>query len=103
MVPLQGLSLEQEHGDDGKDRQGDDFLDDLELHEVERASVLDETDPVGGYLGAILEKRDTPGEEDDAEQRPALGDFHFLQFEVAVPGQGHESVGDNEQGDSVES
>ena len=60
MVPLQGLSLEQEHRDERKDRQGDDFLDDFQLHEVERTTVFRKTDAVGRHLGAVLEKSDAP-------------------------------------------
>ena len=39
VIPVEGLSLEQEVGDDGKYRQRNDFLNDLELQEVERAAV----------------------------------------------------------------
>ena len=39
VVPVKGLALEEEGDDEGEDKQGDDFLNDLELHEAERAAV----------------------------------------------------------------
>ena len=56
MIPLEALAFEHEGYHDGEDRQGNHFLDDLELHERERTSVLDESDPVCRHLGAILEE-----------------------------------------------
>ena len=99
MVPLEGLALEQEHRHDREHRQRNDLLDDFQLHEVERAPVVDEADAVRRDLGAILEKGDAPRQEDDPDKRPTVRQFHFLEFEMAVPGQRHETVAENEQQD----
>ena len=103
VVPVEGLALEEEVDDEGEDAQGDGFLDDLELHEVEGAAVADEADAVGGDGQAVLEKGDAPGEQDDEDERPAGRDFHFLQFEVAVPRQRHKHIAQYEQQYSINS
>ena len=55
------------------------------------------TDAVGGHLAGVFEEGDAPGEENDQIDRPMGGDFHLLKFQVAVPGKGHEDVGQDEQ------
>ena len=60
VVPVDGLSLEDEEDDNGEDREGDDFLDDLELDEIERAAVLGVADAVGGDGQAVLEESYAP-------------------------------------------
>ena len=60
MVPMQALPLKEDVGDDGKDHQADTFLDDLELHQVEGAAVVLESDTVGRYLAAIFKEGDAP-------------------------------------------
>jgi len=49
MIPLDRLVLEDQSADDSEDSQRDNFLNDLELHEIERASV---------YVGAHSVGRD---------------------------------------------
>ena len=102
MVPVEGLSLEQEVGDDGKYRQRNDFLNDLELDERERTAVLREAHPVGGHHKRVFKEGDSPGKEDDADERPVVRNLHLLQFQVAVPGQRHEDVGTEEEEDGSE-
>ena len=60
MIPLEGLAFEEEGRDDGEDGQGNDFLDDFQLHQIEWTAVFDEADPVGWDLCAIFEERDSP-------------------------------------------
>ena len=99
MVPLYGLPLEQEGDDDGKNGQGNHFLDHLELHQVEGAAVSVETDPVRRDGQAVLEEGDAPREKDDQDEGPASGDLHLLEFEMTVPGECHEDVRKNEHDD----
>ena len=56
MVPLERLSLEHYRYHDRKDCKGDDLLDDLQLHEIERTAVIHIADPVCRYLCAVLEE-----------------------------------------------
>ena len=100
MVPLDRLPFEQEGDDDRKDGQGNHFLDDLELHQVERPSVALEADPVRRDGEAVFEEGDAPGKQDDEDERPARGDFHLLELEMPVPGERHENVRKHEHDDS---
>ena len=60
VVPLQALSFEHYCDDDCKYRQGNDFLDDFQLHEVEGAAVAVEADAVGRDLCAVFKECDSP-------------------------------------------
>ena len=102
MVPVEGLSLEQEVGHDGENRQGNHFLDHFQLDERERTAVLREAHPVGGNHKGVFKEGDTPGKEDDANEGPVVRHLHLLQFQVSVPGQRHEDVGTNQQEDSTD-
>ena len=96
VVPLDGLPLEENGDDEGEDRQRNDLLDDLQLHKVERAAVLVETDAVGRDQKAVFEESDAPGKEDDPDERPVAGDLQCIEFEVPVPGKSHQDVRKNE-------
>ena len=54
VVPMELLVLEDEVGYDGEDHQRDALLDDLELHEVEGTTIVDEAEAVGWNLTAVL-------------------------------------------------
>ena len=99
MIPVDGLSLEDEQDDDAEDGQGDNFLNDFELQEVERAAVVLEADAVGRDCEAVFKKGDTPREKDDADQRPSGRDFHLGEFQVSIPGERHEDIRENKHDD----
>lgn len=101
VVPFECLALEEDHCEEGEDDEGDDFLDDFQLDEGEGTAVALEAEAVAGDLQGVFEECHAPGDEDDAYQRPVVDEFHFLEFEVTVPGEGHEDVGADEQQDGV--
>ena len=103
VVPMQVVALKHNVRDDGENGQRNTFLNDFQLHERERAAVVDEAETVGGHLAAIFEKGDGPREADDGNQRPVVADARLLQTKVAVPRKGHKNVAENEQDDGVES
>ena len=70
MVPLKRLALEHYSSKHREDCKRNHFLDDFKLHEVERASIVNESDSVRGYLCTVLEECHSPREEDDEDQRP---------------------------------
>ena len=79
---------------DGKyreDGEGNDFLNRFELRGTEFVGA----DAVGGDLETVFEEGDAPTGEDDFPEGFAA------VFEVAVPGEGHEDVGDGEQDDGA--
>jgi hypothetical protein len=79
---------EVDESENAEDRQGDDLLYHFKLIAGEAFFVAQ---AVGGDLEAVFEKRDEPTDQDDF---PEGGAF---EFEVAVPGDGHESVGYREE------
>ena len=60
MVPVEGLASEDQYGKGGEYGQGDDFLDYLELDEVEWTAVVHKAYAVGGHLEGVLEEGDAP-------------------------------------------
>jgi len=76
-----------EVGEYDEDRQGDAFLNNLELIPGELAIA----DSVRGHLKAVLAKRDKPADDDSLHHR----DGRMLQ--MSVPGEGHEGIGDKQQ------
>ena len=60
VVPMQVGALEHDVGYDGKDGQRDALLYDLQLYEVEWASVVNKSQSVSWYLAAVLEEGDHP-------------------------------------------
>ena len=97
VVPVEGFALETKGHDDGEYYQGDDFLQNFELNQGEGAAVVQKADAIGGHLTHIFKQSDAPREEDDGNEGPMATDACFLQLQVAVPGKGHEDVGQDEQ------
>ena len=69
---MQMGALEHDVGNDAEDSQRDALLNDFQLDEVKRTTVLDEAETVGRYLTAVLEEGDAPREDDDAYQWPVV-------------------------------
>jgi len=86
MVPAQMLA-EIKGDEDAEDDKRDDLLDYLELdgREMRRA------DAVGRHLKAVFEQSDGPTDEDHLPQRL------LAELQVAVPGEGHEDVREDEK------
>ena len=55
--------------------------------------LASKSEAVGWNLGAIFKKRQSPGEEDDQNERPARRDLHLLKLQMAVPRECHKYVG----------
>jgi hypothetical protein len=86
MVPAQ-VFTEVEEGEDGEDRQSDDLLNHLELS----GAIPLSANTVSGHLKQVLEKGDAPTDQDHLPQ------CFLAEFQVSVPGKGHEDVGEDEQ------
>jgi PLP dependent protein len=86
VVPAQVLA-EVKEGEDGEDGERDDLLDHFELHGGKAGGA----DAVGGDLKHVFEKGDAPTDKDDLPQGL------LAVFQVAVPGEGHEDVGEDEK------
>ena len=101
MVPVELFAAEETEGEDGEHDERDNLLYHFQLHERERSAVLHETHAVGRHLHHVFRQGERPREEDDGDERPAVDEVHFLQFQVAVPGERHENVGAQEQQNGV--
>ena len=97
MVDGEGLVLEEEQHEDGEDSQRKELLDDLELPEVERTAVLNETDAVGRHHEAVLDQRDAPAEKNDHRQRELAEPSRTLQFQMTVPRERHKYIRTNQK------
>ena len=60
MIPVKTLTFEHYGNHHGEDCERNRFLDDLELHEVERTAVSVEADTVCRDLCAVFKKGDAP-------------------------------------------
>ena len=72
-------------------------MDDFQLHQAEGSAIDFATDGIGGNHEEIFDERDAPRCKNHKDERPVGADVHFLEFEVAVPGGGHEYVTDDEE------
>ena len=99
MIPLQCFCVENRDCNCRKDRQGNSFLNDFQLHQAEWTAVDAAANAVGRNHKAVFKEGEPPGSEDDENQRPVGADVHFFKFEVAVPSKSHENVGAAEKED----
>ena len=92
MIPAKSLRSKQQHGKNRKNRQGNHFLNDLELPEIKRAAVFRITDPVGGNLKTVFKQGDSPTKQNDSRQTPVAEPVHFFKFQMPVPGKSHKYI-----------
>ena len=57
------LTLEEHVGNHAEDNKGDDFLNDFQLHQRKRPTIVDESDAVRRHQEAVLNAGDAPREE----------------------------------------
>lgn len=72
MIPVQGLSGEENLRHYGKYDEADDLLYHLELHEIERSAIIDESESVSRYLTTVFKERDAPRESNDSNEWPMV-------------------------------
>lgn len=102
MVPLERLAFESYRTESYESDQRDHLLDNLQLDQAERSSIIAETDPVGWNLEAIFEKRQEPAEEDYTDQGQMLEPTELLfELKVPIPGTRHEYVGNDQHQNRV--
>src|SRR5215469_7309586 len=88
VVPFE-LLFEKEHREEREDHERDHLLNDLQL----RGCKAIRTNTIRRNLKAVLEEGDTPAHENHLPQ------YRLAVFEVSVPREGHEDVGDGQQDD----
>ena len=97
MVPAQGVRLHENQREQREDRERDHFLDDFQLPDRERPAELRRPDAVGRNLEAVFEQGDAPAEQYDSQHAEAF-ELGF-ECDVAVPGERHEDVRNDEEPD----
>ena len=65
MVPVQRFPIEIDGDKDSEHRQRDDFLNHLQLHDIERTAVTVKADAVGGNLATVFGQCQQPRHQDD--------------------------------------
>lgn len=70
MIPVQGLSGEENLRYYCKDDETDDLLYHLELNEIERSAIINEAESVSRYLATVFKERDAPRESNDSNEWP---------------------------------
>jgi hypothetical protein len=91
------LLLQDEAGKHHEDRERDALLDDFQLIAGELAREV--SGAIGGYHQAVFEEGDSPGNEDhDGDGFPV----EPLELQVAVPGDRHEYVRADKEGDGFQ-
>ena len=92
MIPAY-LHVKRQCREDNEDHEGDDLLDDLQLHKRERSAVAFETDAVRRHLQTVLKKSDSPREQDHEDKRCGIGEeTGLLHLQVTVPRQRHKDI-----------
>ena len=94
---MQVCALEHDVGNDTEHRQRDALLDNLELDEVERASVFYKSQSIGRHLTAVFKESDAPREYDDTNERPVAAGTCLLQFQMPIPSKCHKHIAKYEQ------
>ena len=93
VIPCECFSLETECYNCSEYDDGDCLLNNFQLHKREGAAVNIRADAVGGDEERVFQHCYCPAYKDDEDERGRGADYlHLLQFEVAVPCKGHESV-----------
>lgn len=103
VVPLNGLAFEQQGADDREYSKGNHFLNDFELDKTERPAVDVRANPVGRYHKAVFEQGYSPGTYYYQNQRPVVGDVKFGKLELAIPGERHKDIRNDQKKNRPES
>src|ERR1700743_209587 len=99
VIPPKGKILEEDERKGSKDHQGDHFLDDLELQEIEGTALPLEADAIGRHLETILKEGNTPAQENDGEHGRMPCAVLPEKTQMPVPGHRHKGVGKGQEAD----
>ncbi len=95
MIKPKGFRFEEYECKHRENREGNHFLNYLELHERKRAAIFFKSDAVSRHLKNIFKKRDAPANQNNAEQTQMLKPGQFFKLQVPISGEGHKRIGKN--------
>ncbi|GAA3001859.1 hypothetical protein GCM10019997_16120 [Prevotella corporis] len=102
MIPMETLTIEKHDRKDCENQERYDFLDDLQLHQRETATIANVPQAVGRNLTSVFCQSQQPAQQDDDIQGGSIGyHLHLLQFDVSVPCECHENIREHQQADCV--
>src|SRR5690606_11311147 len=102
VVGPEGLRLEDQKGESGKDQQAEDLLVQLRVNEAEGTTVVPEPDPVGRDLEDVPEPGNAASDQDDGDQAQFVEPFPFVELQMSVPGQYHKGIAQDQQSNGQE-
>lgn len=99
MIPLQAFVLEKNEGKNNENDERDHFLDHFELYQAERTTAFLVSKPVCGHHQCVFKEGNPPADQHNGNNTKIFGPSHFFEFEMPVPGEGHKSIGKDQQDD----
>lgn len=102
MVNLNCFIFKDEQRKNHKYDKSNNLLDHFQLHQRERSAESLVTDPVGGYLETVFKKGYPPADQNDTKECKTAG-FGSVEFQVAIPGNGHKCVRQDQHSNRCES
>ena len=83
MIPMKMVALKKNVGNNSEDCQRNALLYDLQLYQRKGTSITDKAQTIGWYLTAILEERNAPGKDNDANEGPVTTRTCLLTKQVS--------------------
>lgn len=98
IVHTEALCLKEKDCQQGKYREGDNLLDNLQLEESEGATIVYKAEAVCGHHSAILKQRNKPTDKDDGKDGQCRKlRTELLCLQVAIPRKGHKCITHQQQ------
>ncbi len=102
MIPSKGFILKKDYRENNKDSERNHFLNHLQFHQRKWATIFFEANPICRNLKNVFKQRNAPTDKNNTDQPQVLAPTHFLKFQMTVPREGHEGVGEYEQREGIE-
>ncbi len=102
MIPFQNLVFKQHESKNSEYHEGNNLLNHFQLQQAKRPAIFLITQSVGGHHEAIFHKSNKPTGQDEAKNPCFFKEFQVLEFQVAIPRERHEDIGEDKQEDGVE-
>ena len=93
VVHAEALGLKEKDCQQGKYREGDNLLNNLQLEKRKWTATTHKAYTVGGNRQAVLKESHAPAQQDDDNQwEGVLAAIHISEFEVAIPRESHKDI-----------
>jgi hypothetical protein len=96
MIPFEAL-FKDDHAKDHENGKCDGLLYRFQLNKVKRTSIFLKTYTICRYLEDVFEEGKPPANENNGDKPEIFAPRHVLKFQMTVPGEGHERIGDKQK------